>query len=370
MTIRPVTSVNLTNSYNQVNFRGRRKNVSDNAEPSRITVPHRLAVPLAAAITMAPMNVVDAKAGDKYNLDFNNKIEYVNDINSINQASEENGVVIESKNFNSKVYGNYKINLISTDGNDKTFEKVAMLQYNDILGKTVSNDVKNLAVYNYQIISDDGSKGNNFLLKDVLVDSGMDAVPYAFNQPELLNYIEELIDDPRNNKAIKRVVNDRKIKPDQDGFFQNVPKGDVLMNAVPCKINAKLVDSEDVTIEGKPAGVLRFYSVNGDKNKIDQITYQKTGYPELRIFMLYAHKHVFEPYSEVPTSFVTGIMNLVDGKNKSYYLEEPGLVFALADLKAKNPEKFKYSILGEAKTVNYLITPKIGAIMPVVPEEE
>ena len=29
MTIRPVTSVNLVNSYNQVNFSGKRKNVSE-----------------------------------------------------------------------------------------------------------------------------------------------------------------------------------------------------------------------------------------------------------------------------------------------------------------------------------------------------
>lgn len=370
MTIKPVTSVNFTGNYNQVNFNGRKKKPSGNRESSGMTVSNRLAVPLAAAITMAPIGVLDSKTGNKYNLDVNNKIEYVDKINSVNQNSEENGVVIESKNFNSKVYGNYKINLISTDGNDNTFEKVAMLQYNNLVGKVLSNDVKNLAVYNYQIISNDGSKGNQFSLKDVLVDSGMDAVPYAFNQPDFVNYIEGLIDDPRNNKAVNKVINNRIIRPDQDGYFQNVSKGDILKNAVSCKINAKLVGSEDVTIEGKPAGVLRFYSVSGNENKIDQITYQKNGYPELRIFMLYAHNHVFEPYSDAPTSIVTGIMNLVDGKNKSYYLEEPGLVFALADLKAKNPEKFKFSILGASKTINYLVTPKIGAIMPVVPEEE
>lgn len=364
MTIRPISSVNFANGYNNVNF-GERRKKSENTH----TVPHRLAVPLAAAITLVPLNIIDAKSSNN-DLDINNKIEYVDGINSVKQDTKEKGVVIESKDFNSKIYGNYKINLVSTDGNAKNFEKVVMLKYNDIIGKTLSNDVKNLSVYNYQVISDDGSKGTSFELKDVLVDSGMDSTPYTYNQADLLNYVEGLIDDPRNNKAINKVTNNRKIKPDQDGYFQNVPKGDVLKNAVPCKINAKLVGAEDVLMEGQKIGVLRYYSVNGSDEKIDQITYQKNGYPELRISQLFANKHIFEPYSEAPSYFNTGIINLVDGNNKSYYIEEPGLVYGLAGMKAKEPEKFKYSIIGSSVDVNYLITPNIGAIMPVVPEED
>lgn len=363
MTIRPVSSVNFASGYNKVNFGGKRKN----SENSNVTIPHRLAVPLAAAITFIPLNVMDAKTNNNnFDIDNNNKIEYVNDVND---AMETDGKVIESKDFVSKKYGNYKINLISTDGNDATFEKVSMSKYNKLLNKTVSSDVKNLSVYNYQVISDDGSKGTTFSLKDVLVDSGMDSTPLMYNQTDLLNYIEGLITDPRNNKAIKKVVNNRKIKPDQDGFFQNISASNVLKNAVPCKINAKLVGAEDLEKNGQKVGVLRFYSVSGSDEKIDQITYQKNGYPELRVFQLFANKHIFEPYSEDPSYFNTGIINLVDGNQKSYYIEEPGLVYGLAGMKAKEPEKFKYSIIGSSVDVNYLITPNVGAIMPIVPEE-
>ena len=370
MTIRPVTSISTANAYNAVNFEGKKKKHSGKSEYIINPGAQKLAIPLAAAITMAPLNVIDAKGLHKNNSDIDNrKIEYVDDISSINTISNEGGTIIESKNFVSDKYGPYKVNLISTDGNNKTFEKIAFEAYNELVKKNLSNDVKQLAVYNYQVVSDDGSKSTSFTLKNVLVDSGMQSTPFTYNQDNIVNYIEKLIDDPRNNKAIDKVVYNRTIRPSSDGNFQNVGGKDILKDAEPFKPNGKLIDSDDITMENKVLGKLRYYSLNGNDNDIELVTYQKNGYPELRIFNLYTNKHVFEPYSEVPSSFVTGIMELSDGNRKHYYLEEPALVFALADLKAENPEKFKYGIMGESNTINYLITPK-GAIMPVASEEE
>ncbi len=370
MTIRPVTSISTANAYNAVNFEGKKKKHSGKSEYIINPGAQKLAIPLAAAITMAPLNVIDAKGLHKNNSDIDNrKIEYVDDISSINTISNEGGTIIESKNFVSDKYGPYKVNLISTDGNNKTFEKIAFEAYNELVKKNLSNDVKQLAVYNYQVVSDDGSKSTSFTLKNVLVDSGMQSTPFTYNQDNIVNYIEKLIDDPRNNKAIDKVVYNRTIRPSADGNFQNVGGKDILKDAEPFKPNGKLIDSDDITMENKVLGKLRYYSLNGNDNDIELVTYQKNGYPELRIFNLYTNKHVFEPYSEVPSSFVTGIMELSDGNRKHYYLEEPALVFALADLKAENPEKFKYGIMGESNTINYLITPK-GAIMPVASEEE
>ena len=72
MTIRPVSSVNFASGYNKVNFGGKRKN----SENSNVTVPHRLAVPLAAAITFITLNIMDAKTNNNnFDIDNNNKIE-------------------------------------------------------------------------------------------------------------------------------------------------------------------------------------------------------------------------------------------------------------------------------------------------------
>lgn len=204
MTIRPVSSVSLVKTYNQLNFEGKKKKHSNNGHSSK-PVSNRLAVPLAAALTMAPLNVMDAKGAHNDDFSINkNTIELVDDVNSVNEAADEKGVVIESKEFVSNKYGSHKIALISTDGDDSTFEKVVELSSNNYFGKELSNDVLELAQYNYQVISDDQSKGSNFGFKQVHVDSGMKSLPFAYNQDDIVNYVEKLIDDPRNNNAIKK----------------------------------------------------------------------------------------------------------------------------------------------------------------------
>ena len=190
MTIRHVSSVSLVKTYNQLNFEGKKKKHSNNGQSSK-SVSNRLAVPLAAALTMAPLNVMDAKGAHNDDFSINkNTIELVDDVNSVNEAADEKGVVIESKNFVSNNYGPYKINLISTDGDDSTFEKVVEISYNQYLGKELPSDVIELAQYNYQVISDDQSKGSNFGFKQVHVDSGMKSTPFVYNQDDIVNYIE------------------------------------------------------------------------------------------------------------------------------------------------------------------------------------
>ena len=365
MSIRPVASTTLVNNLNQLSFEGKKKkNQNSNLNITK-PVSYKLAVPLAAALTMAPLNVIDARASQYDNSNDNIKpIENVYLVNSVDNINAQKGVVIESKNFVSPKYGNYKINLISTDGNNRTFEKVTMEQYNDIAGKNISNDVKNLAVYNFQVVSDDGKKGSNFTLKDVIVDSGMDAVPHMYNQDNIVNYIEDLIDDPRNNNAIEKVNYKRNIRPDRYGYYQNVSNGDIMKNAVSYKPNGKLIDSCDVNVGGKITGKMRFYSIDNDDSNVEMITYQKNGYPELRIFSVYFNTHIFEPYSENPKSMQSGILDLLDANNKHYYVEDSPFVLGLADLQKNNKDLLEYAFMGISDNRNYLVTPK-GAIMPV-----
>ncbi len=365
MTIRPVSSVSLVKTYNQLNFEGKKKKHSNNGHSSK-SVSNRLAVPLAAALTMAPLNVMDAKGAHNDDFSINkNTIELVDDVNSVNEAADEKGVVIESKNFVSNNYGPYKINLISTDGDDSTFEKVVEISYNQYLGKELPSDVIELAQYNYQVISDDQSKGSNFGFKQVHVDSGMKSTPFVYNQDDIVNYIEKLIDDPRNNSEIKKVIHNRTIRPSTDGTFQNVAgKEDIMKNAVPYKPQGKLIESGDVKMDGVPVGKLRYYSTHGSDKDVELITYQKNGYPELGIQWLYANTHVFDPYSGKPSSFQTGIIVLFDGNNKRYCLEDPTIVFGLADLMKKNPDVLGKAVNGSSDTINYLLT-NIGVISPI-----
>lgn len=229
MTIRPVTSATLVSNLNQLNFEGKKKK-HPNASQTTHHTHLKLAVPLAAAMTMAPLNVLESK--NLHNdLDIEkNRIEYVDEVNSENV---DDGVVIGSKNFVSKKYGPYRVDLVSTDGNNGTFEKVVMVSKNAITGNMDKNDIKNLVTYNYQVISNDGSKGSKFQLKDVFVDSGLDmsGTPFVYNQKDIVDYIEKLVDSPKNNGAITRLNYNRTIRPSDHANLQNVGGGDVMKNA-------------------------------------------------------------------------------------------------------------------------------------------
>lgn len=164
---------------------------------------------------------------------------------------------------------------------------------------------------------------------------------------------------------LKKVTHNRTIRPSTDGTFQNVAaKEDIMKNAVPYKPQGKLIESGDVTIDGVAVGKLRYYSMHGSDKDVELITYQKNGYPELGIQWLYANNHVFDPYSENPSSFQTGTIVLFDGNNKRYCLEDPTIVFGLADLMKKNPDVLGKAVNGSSDTVNYLLT-NIGVISPI-----
>lgn len=363
MTIRPVTSATLVGNLNQFNFEGKKKKNLNVSQPINYT-PLKLAVPLAAAMTMAPLNVLDSKNVYNHNLDIEkNRIEYIDNTNIIN----DDGVVIGSKNFISKKYGPYRVDLVSTDGNNETFEKVVMVSKNELIGKLTKNEVKNLVTYNYQVISNDGSKGSNFELKDVFVDSGLDmnVTPFVYNQKDIVDYIEKLVDSPKNNGAITRLNYNRTIRPSDNANLQNVGGGDIMKNAPAYKYaSGKLVTTSNVEDDGKITGKLRFYSCDGNDDNVEYVTYQKNGYPELKLIYLYESTHTFEPYSEEPKSLKMYIMGLVDGNHKKYYVEDPGLVLGIANLMQENPGFMDNALFPFSKDIKYLLTPK-GAISPI-----
>lgn len=367
MNVRPITPLANVNNYTNLTFDGKKKkNVNQNLNITRPS-SHKLAVPLAAALTIAPLNVLDAKNNQYVDFSDNkNSTELVYGLNSVDAATE-NGVVIESRDFISPKFGNYKISLVSTDGNNKTFEKVIRSYYNNLINEIITHDIKQLAVYNFQVISDDGSKGSKVSCKDVIVDAGDENIPYTYNQDEIVNYVESLIDDPRNNNAVEKTIYNRSIRPDMYGYFQNVPNGDILKNAVPYKPDGKLIDTCPINDGDVQIGMLRFYSL-GDDNTINLTTYQPNGYPELRIYCMYADNHIFEPYSDEPTSLQTGVLNLMDGNNKHYYIESPAIVYGMANLQKQNNDMLKSAFTGFSNNRHYAITPK-GAISPFEPEE-
>ena len=257
--------------------------------------------------------------------------------------------------------------MVSTDGNDGTFEKVVMVSKNELIGKLTKNEVKNLVTYNYQVISNDGSEGSSFQLKDVFVDSGLDmnVTPFVYNQKDIVDYIEKLVDSPKNNGAIKRLNYNRTIRPSDNANLQNVGGEDIMKNAPSYKYpSGKLVNTSNVEDDGKITGILRFYSCDENDDNVEYVTYQKNGYPELKLLYLYESTHTFEPYSEEPKSLTMYIMGLVDGNHKKYYVEDPGLVLGIADLMQENPGFMDNALFPFSKDIKYLLTPK-GAISPI-----
>ena len=222
--------------------------------------------------------------------------------------------------------------------------------------------------YNYQVISDDGSKGSHFTLKDVFVDVGFDmnVLPFVYNQKELVDYIENLVDSPKNNGAITRLNYDRTIRPSDKANLQNVGGEDIMKNAPAYSYpDGKLINTVTVEEDGVVTGNLRFYSCDNNDNNAEYVTYQKNGYPELKLLYLYESRHTFEPYSEEPKSLKMYIMGLVDANHKRYYVENPGLVLGVAKLMKEAPGYMDYALFPSSENIKYLLTPK-GTLAPAV----
>ena len=333
MTIRPVTSVNLTNSYNQVNFRGRRKNVSDNAGPSRITVPHRLAVPLAATVlAMSPMANASEKS-DYYDIKTNN-IE-------LPAIQDNNGNVIKSKTFSllrKSVGGvpynvNYQINFVNDDNNSNNFERILIrVDETDTPGNGTVYGLDKLSTYKFGIVSEDGSESNNFDIDEITCHAMSEDGAYGNNafitEKKICDYIKSELNSSRNNSNIEDSIVGRKIKPSSFLNLQNVAAKNKIKNAEPIDCSKyKCIGNQNFKgANGKYK--LSYYSVTG-ADKIELVTVKKDNGPELAVGKNIVAKGIFNSGDSSPVSLDYGITELYDNNMKNYYLSDRALSQAL-----------------------------------------
>lgn len=334
MAIQQVTSANLGKNYN-INFNGRNNKQQKqlhNQDNSGIT-PSKMSIPLATILAAMPLNAETATK--LYTKDFDapeHRIEYIEDTPSTETVSSKSqGVTIETRKFKSKTLGDLTISLKSTDGNKNNFERVEIsyLVKDDIFGiQKYTTKLKGLYTYDYNVISDDGTKSSRFPVKAVWADDDVTAT----NDEQIMSYVKSLVKDPRNNGAIETKTIKRMIRPAVDASYQNVPNGDILKNAAPVKNMGKLVLEKDIDDNKIGKCKLRFYSTDNNDNNAERLTFKKENYPEVEIVTLYTSLHTFAKTTEHPTEFRTGMIRLMDAKNKSYMIESLPLTTYLYDI--------------------------------------
>ncbi len=339
MTIRPVTSVNLTNSYNQVNFSGRRKNLPDNSEPSRITVPHRLAVPLAATVlAMCPMANASAVQSEMSEFDSPAKIVMVESPN----VSEGNETVVASKTFPSVKGPKFetitpKITLINTKGGSG-FDKIVYSESVSEDGRHIMDlDYKISALNraNYTLFGDDGSKANTLTFYDIeLINekSFVKSAPmYSDITSEMKNYIENALKSVDNNADIK--INTYDVGLRQTNMsLQNVPNGDILKDAQPFENFGSLEGSSSITTKNGTY-TIGFYSKDNNPDDAELVTVKKEGYPELQVKGVYVNNAYFNKNDSNPQKLLYGSVYLLgkdnNGHRKHYFLIDDDLTAKL-----------------------------------------
>lgn len=334
MAIQQVTSANLGKNYN-INFNGRNNKQPKqlhNQDNSGIT-PSKMSIPLATILAAMPLNAETATK--LYTKDFDapeHRIEYVEDAPSSKTVSgSAEGVTIASRNFKSKTLGDVTISLKSTDGNKNNFERVEIsyMVKDDIFGvQKYTTKLKGLYTYDYNVISDDGTKTSRFPVKAVWADDNITAT----NDEQIMSYVKSLVNDPRNNGAIEAKTIKRMLRPATGGAYQNVPNGDILKNATPVENMGKLVLEQDINDNKIGKFKLRFYSTDNNDNNAERVSFKKENYPEVEILCCYTPLHTFAPRIEHPTEFRSGLVCLVDDKYKSYFIESISLTKYLYDM--------------------------------------
>lgn len=334
MAIQQVTSANLGKNYN-INFNGRNNKQQKplyNQDNSGIT-PSKMSIPLATILAAMPLNAETATK--LYTNDIEapgHRIEYVEDAPSTEAVSSKpQGVTIETRKFKSKTLGDLTISLKSTDGNKNNFERVEMsyMVKDDILGvQKYTTKLKGLYTYDYNVISDDGTKTSRFPVKAVWANDEITAT----NDEQIMSYVKSLVNDPRNNGALEEKTIKRMIRPATEGAYQNVPNGDILKNATPATNMGKLVLEQDINDNKLGKFKLRFYSTDDNDNNAERVTFKKENYPEVEIVCCYTPLHTFAKKLENPIEFRSGLISLVDDKFKSYFIESIALTRYLYDM--------------------------------------
>ncbi|MFR1672185.1 MAG: hypothetical protein ACLSWI_04490 [Candidatus Gastranaerophilaceae bacterium] len=367
MTISPVSAVSFR-SYNNINFEGRKNKNSFSENHSGNSSTGRLVLPLAAAISLMPLNITKARSLEDLNaehtrteLSENIKSDFVEEI-------KDDGVSIESKKINTKQYGQITVTLKSTDGDNSNFELVeAKFPVYNVNTKTVVP--KTLKVigaqeygpYRLQSQDDTEEMRNDLIFKTVLMkdESQND---YFCNNKEYIDYIEELRVDPRNNnKAIQKTVVPRyKLRTDYEGAFQFGGYGGSSLKELKPVTTDGMKKVAELEFESENVKyVFRCYSTDGNDDNAEKVTLERIsdvknpGFKEAFVHKVIVPTHVIYPDSDNPTTLATGIVVLKGDGNRQYMINNDKLANILYSTRNDNDIKEAYSI--ERPTFNYIV---------------
>ena len=375
MNIRPITPLANVNNYTNLTFDGKKKkNVNQNLNITRPS-SHKLAVPLAATVlAMSPMSSASAKTPLSDVAE--NKVELCENPGFLNLGPK----VIKSKIFTQsrKSAGGvpydvqYRVNLISNDLDNDNFEKIQIVvKEPGISDKPAVYNVSKLSTYNFSIVSDDGSESNSFSLDEVTTHNTKyddDAYGNESHNTEKIvcDFIKAELNSSRNNSKIERKVIARKIRPSMFYNLQNGKSENNMNEAVPIsRPDYRCLGFQD--FKGLNGNYKFGYYSTSDEDKIEFVTIQKDGGPELAVRKNIIAKGIFNAGSSQPFILNYGITEVYDNNQKKYYISDQALSNALV-MVYNDDMTAGYAFGCEAKEEEYLYP--FGMILSMTTDEE
>lgn len=334
MTIRPVSSVSLVKTYNQLNFEGKKKKHSNSGHSSN-PVSHKLAVPLAATVlAMSPMASSSANS-IQVPIDNDNSIE-------MNDSGTQKGRLVGQETFidveSPSLYISSTLGLVNTKDNSKNFDKImyGVSSMVDMGGfSETSSSEKPVTDYSditYDLISDDGTKGLSFNVKSINVDGQTRPI---FDK-EKVAYVESAIKSPNNKTDVAVHKENRSLRHDQISM-KNVANYNIMKDAIPKKSYGKLAGSQEVTI-GNDKYWLGYYSTDDNMNDAEMVTIKKNDNPELWVRDVTLYNATINPKSSNPLKIKYSLVTL-EGKDRTYALIDDQLANIL--IQVFNNDQFK-----------------------------
>ena len=375
MSVRPITPTSYVNNYSNLTFEGKKKkNGNQNLNISR-PASHKLAVPLAATVlAMSPS--ANTSASIPLPDLTENKIELCEAPGLLNLGPK----TIKSKTFNFQRHTvdgtpyniQFNVKLKSNDLNNNDFEEIQIeVKEPGMSDEPTVYNVNKFSTYNFSIVSDDGSESNSFSLDEITTyDTKLGKDSYgneSHNTEKLIcDFVKSELNSSRNNSNIEKTVVTRKIRPSMFYNLQNGKSENNMNEAVPIsRPDYRCLGFQD--FKGSNGNYKFGYYSTSDEDKIEFVTIQKDGGPELAVRKNIIAKGIFNAGSNQPFILNYGITEVYDNNQKKYYISDQALSNALVMI-YNDDMTAGYAFGCEAKEDEYLYP--FGMILSMTTDEE
>ena len=320
MAIQALSSV-TNKGYSNVSF-GKRGEKSAKNQSNPHVVSSLKAVPLAALIAMSPLNTTNAK--DMMRSERNQNV-----IELAQEPQSQNLMYIYAKSFKSANDMDVLVTAVNTEGKKDYFNKV-LIKIEDFTFEV--KDIINRESYLY---SGNGTKEGPLNFKEVITETDLEGKKerFSFIDPNIVNYIEAIIEQPSNQSDLKNVrhanmnlviageegnlcaVSDEYIKK----FLKTANENFVIESGHIARANDRLyaeglkgvtrIDKWEKHIKGSHGNyTLRFYDFDGDLSNAECILVEKDGNHDCRVTGL---KYINGTISGIDNVINTGTISTI-----------------------------------------------------------